>query len=309
MSDIFFEQLNIPKPDINLEVGSGTQSSQVGEIMIRLEKYLQEYNPNYLVVVGDVNSTLAAGIVASKMGIKLIHIEAGLRSRDRRMPEEINRLVVDQLSDYLFVDEKDGLKNLKKEGIDKKKYFFVGNIMIDSLVSIFPKLRKDYQGKPYATITIHRPSNVDTEVDLKNIINILDEVSKDYEVIWPIHPRTKNNIDKFGLSERITKFKLLEPQGYIEFMNLVYNSSVVVTDSGGVQEETSYLGIPCITLRYNTERPITVSEGTNFLTGPVLEKVKEALIKIKKKEYNVSPKIKYWDGNTAKRIVKILKKL
>jgi len=309
MSDIFFEELGIPHPNINLEVGSGSQSAQVAEIMIKLEKYLLEYKPDYLIVVGDVNSTLAAGIVASKMGIKLIHIEAGLRSFDRTMPEEINRLVVDKLSDYLFVSEKDGLKNLKKEGIAKKRYFFAGNIMIDSLVSILPKLEKKNSEKPYAVVTIHRPSNVDNKPDLENIMNILDLVSVDYEVVWPIHPRTRNNIDKFGFSERISRFRLLEPLGYIEFMNLVYNSSIVVTDSGGIQEETTYLGIPCITLRHNTERPITVTEGTNFLTGPVLEKVESALTKIKNKDYNINPKIKYWDGKTAKRIVKILLEL
>ncbi len=308
MSDIFFEELNIPKPDINLGIGSGSQAKQVAEIMIKLEEYLLNYIPDYVLVVGDVNSTLAAGIVASKLGIKLIHVEAGLRSFDREMPEEINRLVTDQLSDILFVSEKSGLKNLKKENISKDKCFFVGNVMIDSLVSTLPKLKKEINNQKYAVVTIHRPSNADTGKDLRNILEILKEVSKEYKIIWPIHPRTKNNIEKFNLTEYIEDFDFREPLGYIEFMNLVYNSSLVVTDSGGIQEETTYLGIPCITLRNNTERPVTVSEGTNQLTGPIKENVIDALNKIKFGNYNQNPKIKFWDGKAAKRIIKNLKK-
>jgi len=252
---------------------------------------------------------VAAGIVASKLGIKLIHVESGLRSFDRAMPEEINRLVTDQLSDILFVSEKSGLKNLKKENIPKEKCFFVGNVMIDSLVSILPKLKKDKSLGKYAVVTIHRPSNVDTEKDLRNILDILKEVSKEYKIIWPIHPRTRNNIEKFGLKEYIKGFDFREPLGYIEFMNLIYNSSIVITDSGGIQEETSYLKIPCITLRYNTERSVTVTDGTNFLTGPIKEKVFKSLNDIKSGNYNKNPKIKYWDGKAAKRIIKTLKKL
>lgn len=306
MSAVFFEELNIPKPDLNLDLGSSSQSKQVAEIMIKLEDFFLEYNPHYVLVVGDVNSTLAASIVASKLGIKLIHVEAGLRSFDSKMPEEINRIVTDQLSDILFVSEKSALQNLKKEGKNKKNCFFVGNVMIDSLVSILPKLKKDSVIKKFAIVTIHRPSNVDKKEDLIKILDILQEISKDYKIIWPIHPRTKKNIEFFGLLDEIKDYELKEPLGYIEFMNLIYNSSLVVTDSGGVQEETSYLKIPCITLRYNTERPITVQEGTNFLTGPVKENVIFALNKIKLGNYNKNSKIKYWDGKTAKRIIKIL---
>lgn len=306
MSAVFFEELNIPKPDLNLDVGSGSQSKQVAEIMIKLENFLLEYNPQYVLVVGDVNSTLAASIVASKLGIKLIHVESGLRSFDREMPEEINRIVIDQLSDILFVSEKSALKNLKKEGISKKNCFFVGNVMIDSLISIFPKLKKEIVTEKYAVVTIHRPSNVDTEKDLKNVIDILTEISKNYKIIWPIHPRTKSNLDKFNLIKNINNFDLKEPASYIEFMNLIYNSSLVITDSGGIQEETSYLNVPCITLRENTERPVTVIDGTNFLTGPNKENVFLAINKIKLGQYNKNVKIKYWDGKTAKRIVKTL---
>ncbi len=309
MSDIFFEELNIPKPDINLEVGSGSQSKQVAEIMIKLEEYLLDYNPDYVLVVGDVNSTMAASIVASKLGIKLIHVEAGLRSYDRTMPEEINRIITDHLSDYLFVTDKIGMTILKKEGIDRSKCFFVGNVMIDSLVSILPKLKKENTNQKSAIVTIHRPSNVDNKEDLIKILEILKEVSKDYKIIWPIHPRTKKNIDNFGLSGEIKEYDLREPMGYIEFMTLIYNSSLVVTDSGGIQEETSYLKIPCITLRYNTERPATITDGTNFLTGPLKEEVISALSKIKSGNYNKNPKIKFWDGKASKRIIKILKNL
>lgn len=309
MSDIFFEELHIPYPDINLGVGSGSQSKQVAEIMIKLEDYLLEYKPDYVLVVGDVNSTMAAGIVASKIGIKLIHVEAGLRSYDRAMPEEINRVITDQLSDILFISEKSGLKNLKKEGIDKSKCFFVGNVMIDSLVSILPKLKKENINQKTAVVTIHRPSNVDNKEDLIKILDILKEVSKDYKIIWPIHPRTKKNIENFGLLDEIKNYDLKEPMGYIEFINLVNNSALVVTDSGGIQEETSFLKIPCITLRYNTERPATVTEGTNFLTGPVKEEVISALNKIKSGNYNKDSKIKFWDGKSAKRIIKVLKNI
>lgn len=309
MSDIFFEELNIPRPDINLGVGSCSQSKQVAEMMIKLEDYFLEYKPDYVLVVGDVNSTMAAGIVASKLGIKLIHVEAGLRSYDRAMPEEINRIVTDQLSDILFISEKSGLKNLKKENISKDNCFFVGNVMIDSLVSTISKLKKESNQEKYAVVTIHRPSNVDTEKDLSNILEILKEVSKDYKIIWPIHPRTRNNIEKFNLTEYIKDFDFREPLGYIEFMNLVYNSSLVVTDSGGIQEETTYLNIPCITLRYNTERPVTVTEGTNQLTGPIKEKVIQAINNINTGNYNKDPKLKFWDGKSAKRIIKILKNL
>lgn len=308
MSDIFFEELNIPKPDINLGIGSGSQAKQVAEIMIKLEDYLLDYKPDYVLVVGDVNSTLAAGIVASKLGIKLIHVEAGLRSFDREMPEEINRLVTDQLSDILFVSEKSGLKNLKKENIPKERCFFVGNVMIDSLVFMLPKLKKEGKDQKSAIVTIHRPSNVDNKEDLLKILQILKEVSKEYKIIWPIHPRTKKNIENFGLIDEIKDYDLREPLGYIEFMNLVYNSGLIVTDSGGIQEETTYLGIPCITLRNNTERPVTVSEGTNQLTGPIIEKVIDALNKIKSGNYNKNPKLKFWDGKAAKRIIKVLKK-
>lgn len=307
MSDIFFEELNIPKPDINLGIGSGSQAKQVAEIMIKLEDYFLNYKPDFVLVVGDVNSTLAASIVASKLGIKLIHVEAGLRSYDRNMPEEINRIITDQLSDFLFISEKSGLQNLKKENIPKEKCFFVGNVMIDSLVSILPKLKKQSIQQKSAVVTIHRPSNVDTEKDLMNILNILKEVSKEYKIIWPIHPRTKKNIEQFNLTEHIKDFDFREPLGYIDFMNLVYNSSLVVTDSGGIQEETSYLKIPCITLRYNTERPETIINGTNFLTGPVKEEVIDALNKIKQGKYNRETNLKYWDGKTSKRIIKILK--
>ena len=309
MSDIFFDELNIPKPDINLGIGSGSQAKQVAEIMTKLEDYLLNYKPDYVLVVGDVNSTMAAAIVASKLGIKLIHVEAGLRSYDRAMPEEVNRVITDQLSDLLFISEKSGLKNLKTEGVDKSKCFFVGNVMIDSLVSILPKLKKENTNIKSAIVTVHRPSNVDNKEDLIKILDILKEVSKDYKIIWPIHPRTKKNIENFGLLGEIKNYDLKEPMGYIEFMNLIYNSSLVVTDSGGVQEETSYLKIPCITLRYNTERPETVTEGTNFLTGPIKEEVITALDKIKSGNYNKSPKIKFWDGKAAKRIIKILKNL
>jgi len=310
MSSIFFEELNIPFPDINLNIDTKqTQIKVISEIMVKLEKYFLEYFPDYVLVVGDVNSTLAAGITASKMGIKLIHVEAGLRSFNNSMPEEINRIIVDKLSDILLVSEPSGIENLKKENITENVYL-VGNTMIDSLVNNLDKLKAISYKTSYCVVTIHRPSNVDNKDDLLNILSILDLVKqKGYNIIWPIHPRTKNKINQFDLTKRLQNYIIKDPLGYLEFISIVKHSNLVVTDSGGIQEETTYLNIPCITLRYDTERPITVSKGTNFLTGPNKESVNLALNKIKNKFDKFNSDIEYWDGNTAKRIVNILKGL
>jgi len=310
MSDVFFEQLGIPAPDINLAVGSGSHAKQTAEIMVRFESVVLEHRPDLVLVYGDVNSTVAAALVCAKLGVRVAHVEAGLRSFDRAMPEEINRLVTDQLADLLFTPSEDGDQNLCKEGIASGKIFRVGNVMIDSLVRLLPAARKvTREGVPerFALVTLHRPSNVDDGATLKGILESLLEVSCDLAVLFPAHPRTRQRISEFGLNPG--RLHLLDPLPYIDFLALQTRATVVITDSGGIQEETTYLGVPCFTMRENTERPITVSVGTNVLIGRDREKLRTELSKVlsgNAKKGSVPP---LWDGRAGERIADILREL
>ena len=317
MSKLFFDELELPKPDINLGVGSGTYGEQIGNIIIKLEKVLLEQKPDLVVVVGDVNSTLAGALIAKQLGIKVAHVEAGLRSFDWTMPEEINRMLTDRISDYLFTTEKSGNTNLLKEGISKDKLFFVGNVMIDTLLSHKEKSKKskileklNIKENGYCTLTLHRPSNVDTKRGLENIFYILEKIQEKLMIVFPVHPRTRKNIEKSNLNNKIENMKnliLTEPLGYLDFLCLMSNSKLVLTDSGGIQEETTVLGVPCITLRNNTERPITAEEGTNLLVSTDKEKVVNKALDIINNKIKLNKKIpELWDGKSAERIVKIL---
>lgn len=314
MSKIFFDDLELPRPDFYLGVGSGSHAEQTGRVMIEFEKVLLSEKPDLIIVVGDVNSTIACSLTAAKLGIKIAHVEAGLRSYDREMPEELNRLLTDQLADYLFVTEKSGVENLLKEGIDKKKIFFVGNVMIDSLVHYLPAVNKSkvlnemgLRYHEYVLVTLHRPSNVDNPENLKSIMLMLNRLAGLRKIVFPVHPRTMKNIKDFNLITEVNdNFKLVEPIGYIDFITLIKNAELLVTDSGGIQEETTYLGVQCITMRNNTERPVTVEAGTNQLIGTDFGKVEEAAKKVLsgiKKKGNIPEK---WDGHAAERIVKVL---
>lgn len=314
MSKIFFEDLELPKPDFYLGIGSGSHAEQTAKIMIEFEKILLIEKPDLVIVVGDVNSTIACSLTAVKLNIKVAHIEAGLRSFDRQMPEEINRILTDAISDYLFVTEKSGLENLKREGIDDSKIFFVGNVMIDSLIYFLPRTKNsnilsllNVDNEKYVLATLHRPSNVDEKQQLKAIINLLNKIGEKRKVIFPVHPRTKKNIEYNSLDKSINKsVSLCEPLGYIDFITLVKNAELIITDSGGIQEESTYLGVQCITLRDSTERPITCEIGTNQLLGDDLNKAFESVLKIltgKIKKGNI-PEL--WDGKAAERIVNIL---
>jgi UDP-N-acetylglucosamine 2-epimerase (non-hydrolysing) len=314
MSEIFFKDLEMPEPEFYLGVGSGSHAEQTARVMIEFEKVLIKEKPDLVIVAGDVNSTIACSLVAVKLGIKTAHIEAGLRSFDRAMPEEINRILTDSISDYLFVTEESGITNLEHEGVSKEKIFFVGNVMIDSLVNFLSKADKSdalnkYGLKPdeYFLITMHRPSNVDSQETLQQIIKLLNFFAEKVKVVFPVHPRTMKNIQSAGLEKQLNKNLILtEPIGYIDFLSLIKNARLIVTDSGGIQEESTYLGVQCITVRDNTERPITVKLGTNQLIGTNLESVKTAAIKIlggNIKKGSVPP---LWDGHTAERIVEII---
>ncbi|MGK9369468.1 non-hydrolyzing UDP-N-acetylglucosamine 2-epimerase [Melioribacter sp. Ez-97] len=314
MSKIFFEDLELPKPDFYLGVGGGSHAEQTAKIMIEFEKVLLNEKPNLVVVVGDVNSTLACSLTAVKMGIKVAHIESGLRSFDRNMPEEINRIVTDSISDFLFVSEPSGIKNLTNEGVRREKIFFVGNVMIDSLKYY---LNKNGIGKllnknnitphQYCLVTLHRPSNVDNPENLDKIIGLLNNISNELTVFFPVHPRTSKNIAKYNLSQKLNSNIIIsEPVGYLDFINLLKEAKFVLTDSGGIQEETTWLGIPCITLRNTTERPVTVEEGTNYLAGEDVERAYYYVQEIMKGNVKKGNIPELWDGNAAKRIVNIL---
>jgi UDP-N-acetylglucosamine 2-epimerase (non-hydrolysing) len=317
MSDVFFEQLELPKPHYFLGIGGGTHTEATARTMIEFEKVLKSENPDVVLVVGDVNATLACALVAVKEHIPVVHVEAGLRSGDRKMPEEINRIVVDNISDYLFVTEQDGLDNLKKEGVSDEKVFFVGNVMIDSLAYYHQKSKTlstmqelGVKAKEFMLVTMHRPANVDTPEGLGSILEIIEKASEHLSVIFPIHPRTRNNMEKFGLSDKLKSIKnlvLTEPQGYLEFLNLMDNAKLIITDSGGIQEETTFLQVPCLTFRDSTERPVTVTLGTNQLLADLnADTVYEKLLEIlagKTKKGVVPP---LWDGHTAERIADIL---
>ena len=316
MSKFFFDDLDIPKPDINLGVGSDSDARQTAKIMLAFEKVLLKEKPELVIVVGDVNSTFAAAITAKKCGVKVAHVEAGLRSFDMTMPEEINRILTDHISDFLFTTEESGNINLLNEGISKNKIFFVGNVLIDTLLSHKEKSKKskilsDLRIKKgnYCVLTLHRPSNVDNKESLNYILDILNNIQQKIKIVFPLHPRTLRNLKYYSLLNNIKYQKniiLTEPLGYLDFLCMMYNSKFVITDSGGIQEETTILGVPCITLRNNTERPVTVEQGTNIVVNTDKNEIIKAAIKVINGAKINSRVPQLWDGNASKRIVAIL---
>lgn len=327
MSGRFFEELDIPAPTINLEVGSASHAQQTALIMMGFEKVCLDENPDFVLVVGDVNSTAACTLVAAKLQIKTIHYEAGLRSNDRTMPEEINRLVTDSISDYFFTTSADANENLYKEGISADKVFMVGNLMIDTLEAnlvksshsqqVFSVINRqdkidiqNLQTTGYGVMTFHRPSNVDEKSELERLVHIWGTISTKIPLVFPIHPRTYKNIQQFGLLESINTFPnlfLIEPLGYLAFIHLVSQAKFALTDSGGIQEETTHLNIPCLTVRPNTERPVTVWEGSNKLIK--IDEIETETLAIVNGNGKKGSNPKYWDGKTAQRIVSILENL
>lgn len=343
MSDIFLTQLELPKPDFFLGIGGGSHTEVTAKIMLAFEKIVESENPDLIIVVGDVTSTLACTLVAVKMGIPLAHVEAGLRSGDRTMPEEINRILTDSVADYLFVTEQSGIDHLKHEGVPDEKVFLTGNVMIDSLVRYQEKAKSSHilaelglqasdpkqrseisdldknpvdseiMSDSYIVMTMHRPANVDTETGLKAILELIELSTSKTKVVFPIHPRTRSNMAKFGLEQSLNQNKnlyLTEPLGYLEFIQLMTHSKAVLTDSGGIQEETTYLGIPCLTFRDSTERPITVTLGTNQLLADLDPKktfaALEDILMGKNKKGQIPP---LWDGHAAERIAENLYKI
>jgi UDP-N-acetylglucosamine 2-epimerase (non-hydrolysing) len=312
MSDIFFHDLEIPAPDENLNVGSGSHARQTALIMERFEPVVLAYRPDIVLVYGDVNSTVAAVLVCSKIGISTGHVEAGLRSFDRSMPEEINRLVTDQLVDFLFTPSVDGDENLAREGIAKEKVFFVGNVMIDTLIRLLPKAEATFSRlkarlgvDSFGLVTLHRPSNVDDESVFPVILRVLGELSAELPLIFPVHPRTSQKWSN-QLVHTHPRLHVIDPLGYIEFLALQKHAQVVITDSGGVQEETTYLGTPCLTLRENTERPITVSRGTNMLIGRDWELLRNQFHGSLHGRHGQANQLPSWDGQASERIAEIL---
>jgi len=316
MSDAFFEDLGMPKPDIHLGVGSASHAVQTAKIMTAFEPVVLEEKPDWMLVVGDVNSTIACALVCSKLGIKVAHVEAGLRSRDRSMPEEINRILTDAISNLLFTTSQDADENLRNEGISDNNISFVGNVMIDSLLEHLKFAERstvrqdlDIDGNDYGVVTLHRPSNVDDKQTFAGILDALLELAEKLPIVFPVHPRTRGRIEEFGFAEKIanSNIRLIEPLGYLDFLRLYSGAKLVLTDSGGLQEETTVLGIPCLTLRHNTERPITIEMGTNVLVGTDPEKItlaaNEAFTKSPSSDTKIPP---LWDGKAAGRICDVL---
>lgn len=319
MSDLFFRELGIPAPDHYLGVGSGTHAQQTAQVMVRLEPLFEELRPDLVLVVGDVNSTVAAALVASKLGIRLAHVEAGLRSFDRSMPEEVNRVVTDALSDLLFTTERSAEENLRREGIAEEKIHFVGNVMIDTLLR--HRERAEALGVParfglapgeYAVVTLHRPSNVDAPDALARMVDVMVAVQERLPVVFPVHPRTRSRLAEAGLLTRLEalpEVRLTEPLGYLEFLGLMAGARLVLTDSGGVQEETTILGVPCLTVRENTERPVTITHGTNRLVGTEPARIIAAVDETLAAPRPDGRRPELWDGRAAERIVGVLASL
>jgi UDP-N-acetylglucosamine 2-epimerase (non-hydrolysing) len=314
MSTVFFQQLGLPEPDVNLDVGSASHAVQTAEIMVRLEQVLLKRPPDWVVVYGDVNSTMAAALVGAKLGIRVAHVEAGLRSGDRSMPEEINRLVTDRIADLLFTPSSDGNENLAHEGISPAKVHLVGNVMIDTLVRLLPLARNCQEqsavsgrsDRRYALVTLHRPANVDDSALLGELLTVLAELSVEVPILFPVHPRTRKQIER-QIGPSITEtLHLMAPLGYMEFLALQSKAALVITDSGGIQEETTFLGIPCLTVRENTERPVTVTLGTNILVGQDPTRLRDEARRILRsgaKKGRIPP---LWDGQASERITDIL---
>jgi UDP-N-acetylglucosamine 2-epimerase (non-hydrolysing) len=344
MSEIFFEQLGLPQPDVNLEVGSGSHAVQTAQIMIRFEQVALQHRPDLVLVYGDVNSTVAAALVSAKLHIPVGHVEAGLRSFDRTMPEEINRLLTDQIAELLFTPSQDGCQYLQHEGVEPSKIYLVGNVMIDTLLKLLPQaktrwtslrsrlqieasvreLERVYGGddKPrgsnqqvaasvgelarFALVTLHRPSNVDDPVMLGKIMQTLQEIAEAIAVIFPVHPRTRERLRSLGLTNHNSQLRLIDPLGYLDFLALQCQAVFVITDSGGIQEETTFLGVPCLTVRENTERPITVTLGTNILVGQNMERLRNEVARILDQgvgQHQIPP---LWDGRTGERIADVI---
>jgi UDP-N-acetylglucosamine 2-epimerase (non-hydrolysing) len=314
MSEVFFEELRLPRPDLYLKIGSGSHAEQTAKIMIAFEQTLLEEKPGLVLVVGDVNSTVACSLVCAKLGVPVAHVEAGLRSFDRGMPEEINRMVTDILADLLFTTSPEAEGNLLREGVDPAKIHFTGNVMIDSLRYYESDIDRsqvldelDLETGGFALMTLHRPSNVDREEDLRAMLDAVAEAGRRMPVVWPLHPRTRKMIDKFGIDAESLGFRLVDPLGYFDFQRLMREARLVLTDSGGIQEETTVLGVPCLTLRENTERPITCEIGTNRLVGTdpenIVTGIREILEDDIAKEPNIPP---LWDGRAAERIVALI---
>lgn len=322
MSELFFDELGIPKPDVNLNVGSGSHAVQTAEIMKAFESAMLDLDPDVVLVVGDVNSTIACGLVASKLGIKLVHVEAGLRSFDRSMPEEVNRILTDTISDLLFCTEASGVVNLKNEGVPEEKIYLVGNVMIDTLLGHLEKAQESTvlgllkeqgclksEDEDYAVLTLHRPSNVDDKQTLVGILQALTEIQKDMPIIFPAHPRTQSNIVKFGLEPLVAeaaRLRVLDAFSYLDFLKLQSNARILLTDSGGIQEEATVLKVPCLTLRKNTERPVTLSTGANCLVGSDRNRILEGYARLMNSERDDFKTPPLWDGNAAVRTVETM---
>jgi len=320
MSDLFFRQLQIPEPDLNLGIGSGSHAVQTAETMKAFEQVVLKEQPDVVLVVGDVNSTIACGLVAVKLGVKLVHVEAGLRSGDRTMPEEINRVLTDSISDLLFCTEQSAVDNLQAEGISQDKIHLVGNVMIDTLLKnkakadeslIIEELKAKgcVNGDSFAVLTIHRPSNVDDPVVFAKILDAIEAIQVDLPIIFPIHPRTRKNLSATDLGKRVEAMRglhLLDPIGYLDFLKLTSSAKLVLTDSGGIQEETTILKVPCITLRKNTERPITVEIGSNQVVGTQTQNILDAYKQATSGNWRTPQIPPLWDGKAAERIVKIM---
>ncbi|MEM7129644.1 MAG: UDP-N-acetylglucosamine 2-epimerase (non-hydrolyzing) [Chloroflexota bacterium] len=318
MSEIFFNELELPRPNINLEVGSGSHAIQTARIMERFESIILDHQPDWIMVPGDVNSTMACTLVASKLGVKVAHLEAGLRSFDRSMPEEINRLVTDQLADLLLTPSRDGDENLLREGIAPKKIHFVGNVMIDTLVRLRPKseerwpaLQANYGLDQFVLATLHRPGNVDEAERLRTLIEALEHIASHCMVLFPVHPRTRQRMAKLGIEPQSANFQLIQPLGYLDFLALQAHARLVLTDSGGVQEETTYLGTPCFTVRPNTERPVTITHGTNQLIQNdrevLVKSILDRLNEVKQEDASQASCPDRWDGCAAARVVDVMR--
>ncbi len=316
MSKLFFDELDMPRPDINLEVGSGSHAAQTAQVMLRFEAVVEQFKPDWVMVPGDVNSTLACALVAVKLGVNVAHVEAGLRSFDRTMPEEINRLLTDQISDLLLTHSPEANENLTREGIASEKIHLVGNTMIDTLVRLMPLAEQHWPARQaefdldkFVLVTLHRPSNVDAALGLNEIVSALNEVSEELPVIFPVHPRTRTRIAEHSIDVR-EKVRLTEPIGYVNFLALQAHAAAVVTDSGGVQEETTFLGVPCLTVRNNTERPITIEKGTNQLVPRNCQSIVSGIrAAIARPRDSHAHRPEFWDGKAAERIVALFRTL